>query len=136
MAKEPVDVIEVGRLFHKRGPKTADDRSPAAVFERGTNRRPDLVDRRCRLAVADDDVIRKEIGRRAVNALIRHDGHLKSYTLLDWCVSPSEGPSYYFLHSYENFYILYHVRSPRLNTIFVMNTYSLRRSCKRDKKSS
>jgi len=38
MAKEPADVIEVGRLFHKRGPATAKDRSPAAVFDRGTNR--------------------------------------------------------------------------------------------------
>jgi len=27
MAKEPADVIEVGRLFHKRGPATAKDRS-------------------------------------------------------------------------------------------------------------
>jgi len=47
-------VIEVGGLFHKRGPETAKDRCPAAVFDRGTNRRPELVDRRCRLAVADD----------------------------------------------------------------------------------
>jgi len=54
MAKEPADVIEVGRLFYKRGPATAKDRSPAAVFDRGTNRRPELVERRCRLAVADD----------------------------------------------------------------------------------
>jgi len=36
------------------GPTTAKDRSPAAVFDRGTNRRPELVERRCRLAVADD----------------------------------------------------------------------------------
>jgi len=28
MANEPVDVIEVGRLFHKRGPATAKDLSP------------------------------------------------------------------------------------------------------------
>jgi len=55
MAKEPADMIEVGRLFHKRGPATAKDRSPAAVFDRGINRRPELVDRRCRLVVADDD---------------------------------------------------------------------------------
>jgi len=54
MVKELADVIEVGRLFHKREPATAKDRSPAAVFDRGTNRRPELVDRRCRLAVADD----------------------------------------------------------------------------------
>jgi len=54
MAKEPGDVIEVGRLFHKRGPATAKDRSPVAVFDRGTNRRPELVERSCRLAVADD----------------------------------------------------------------------------------
>jgi len=50
MAKQPADLIEVGRLFHKRGK----DRSPAAVFDRGTDRRPELVERRCRLAVADD----------------------------------------------------------------------------------
>jgi len=49
MAKEPADVIEVGRLFHKRGPATAKDRFPAAVFDRGTNR---LI---CTL-VTDDDV--------------------------------------------------------------------------------
>jgi len=54
MAKEPADVIEVGRLFHKRGPATAKDRSPSAVFDQGTNRRQELVDRRCRLAVADN----------------------------------------------------------------------------------
>jgi len=52
MAKVSADVIEVGRLSHKRGPATARDRSPAAVFDRGTNRRPELVERRCRLAVA------------------------------------------------------------------------------------
>jgi len=52
MAKEPADVIEVGRLFHKRGPATAS--VPAAVFDCGTNRRPELVEHRCRLAVADD----------------------------------------------------------------------------------
>jgi len=40
MAKEPADVIDVGRLFHKRGPATAKDQSPAAVFDRGTNGRP------------------------------------------------------------------------------------------------
>jgi len=40
MAKEPADVIEVGRLFHKRVPVTAKDRSPAAIFDRSTNRRP------------------------------------------------------------------------------------------------
>jgi len=54
MVKEPADVIEVGRLFHERGPATAKDRYPAAVFDRGTNRRLELVERRCRLAVADD----------------------------------------------------------------------------------
>jgi len=54
MAKEPDDVIEVSRMFHKRGPTTAKDRSPEAVFDRGTNRRLELVDRRCRVAVADD----------------------------------------------------------------------------------
>jgi len=80
MAKEPADVIQVGRLFHNRGPATAKNRSLAAIFDRGTKRRPELVDRRCRLAV----VIRKVIGRSAVNALLRHDGHLKSYKLLDW----------------------------------------------------
>jgi len=53
MAKEPADVIEVGRQFHKRGPATVKDRCPAAVFDRGTNRRPELVEHRCRLAVAD-----------------------------------------------------------------------------------
>jgi len=47
-------VIEVDRLFHKRGPATAKDQSLAAVFDRGTNRRPELVDRRCRLAIVDD----------------------------------------------------------------------------------
>jgi len=57
--------------------------SPAAVFDRGTNRRPELVERRCRLAVADGGG-REVIGRHAVDALIRHDGHLKSNTLLDW----------------------------------------------------
>jgi len=31
-------------------------------------------------------LIRKVIGRRAVNRLIRHKGHLKSYTLLDCSV--------------------------------------------------
>jgi len=36
----------------KRGPATAKDRSPAAVFDRGTNKRPELVERKCRLAFA------------------------------------------------------------------------------------
>jgi len=54
MAKEPADVIEVDRLFQRHGPATAEDRSPAAVFDQGINRRPELVDRMFRLAVAGD----------------------------------------------------------------------------------
>jgi len=65
-AREPADVTEAGSLFHKRGPATAIDGSSAAVIERGTNRRPELVG--C---------------RHTVNALISHDGHLESVTVLD-----------------------------------------------------
>ena len=48
-------------------------------LDRGTNRRPVLVDRRRRWP----DVVGKVVGRHAVNALIRHDGYLESYTMLD-----------------------------------------------------
>jgi len=56
MAKEPVDVTEAGRLFHKRGPANAvwPDQFPAAVFDRGTDRPPELVDHN-RMLVATDD---------------------------------------------------------------------------------
>jgi len=55
MAKEPADVTEAGRLFHKRGPATAEDWPPAVVFERGTSRRPELFDSKCGFEVADAD---------------------------------------------------------------------------------
>jgi len=53
-AREPADVTEAGRLFHKRGPATAKDRSSAAVFERvrPTKGQPDLLDRKRKLEAA------------------------------------------------------------------------------------
>jgi len=52
-AREPADVTEADRLFHKCGPATAKDRYSAVVFERGTNRRPELFDRKRWLEAAD-----------------------------------------------------------------------------------
>jgi len=52
-ARESADVAEAGRLFHKSGPATPKDRYPAAVIERGTDRRPKLFDRKRRLEAAD-----------------------------------------------------------------------------------
>jgi len=56
MAKEPVSETAVGRPCHKRGPcpTTGKDRSPAAVSDRSSNRRPELVDRSRRLVAADE----------------------------------------------------------------------------------
>ena len=54
--KEPADVTEAGRLFHRRGPATAKERSPAADLVRGTNKRPELADRsRIGLSAAEED---------------------------------------------------------------------------------
>jgi len=86
MAKEPADVIEVGRLFHRRGPATAKDRSPVAVLDRGTNRRRELADRRSRWQLQTMVAGCNPQGNRPScrERTLCHDGHLKSYTLLDW----------------------------------------------------
>ena len=53
--KEPADVTEASRLFYRRGPATANERSPAAVLARGTNKRTgELADRSRKSASVQD----------------------------------------------------------------------------------
>jgi hypothetical protein len=51
------DVTDAGRLFQMfqmREPATAKEQSPMAVLDRGTNRRPELVDRSHITVLAED----------------------------------------------------------------------------------
>jgi len=87
-AREPADLTDAGRLFYKRGPASAKDLSPAAVFERGIGPLQIGDKRSCSIAsdgwqLQPDVVSQLVISRHTVNARISHDGHLESYPQLD-----------------------------------------------------
>jgi len=81
MAKKPADMIEVGRLFHKRGPATAKDRSRRqSLTEAQTGDRNLLtagVGWQLQTMVAGCSPQGNRPSCRG--PLIRHGGHLKRY---------------------------------------------------------